>query len=601
MKKILQIVLALSFCQLSIAQLFIPLEDIADDNIGWMKVVKYTQPTKPLNLAGRNYSAKQIRYCEQFIEWMQQSYVPKGCLGDVRVYVNTNPGASYSDKLKKGLPHLYGSYSKLYMFLKKDAKGKLVPQTGLADYWRIEANQLEYISNPVQFISTPDQYYFTMPYFHNNVKRDWSSYEQKANWLGFDKNSNLENYMHFYQPKNAGAGLQYVVIMTKDNKLPFETITVGEFFTKAEEQLPIWQKNENRSAELLATARKNLNRLKEKYKNQWNDVAEFRSSENITFYSFVNANEDMRDMFEKDAQTTGWPIYKISAATMAACKTDQPQWLTIRWDAGIQDKSYAAFKHESIMNNFNFDYLYNYFFYPDKVKGQSYKPLNSPLIKEAIVITEASLALKKATADKKVFFFDDFSTTATGKLPINWSSTVNQDGKKAVVTEASGDNIKWLELKGNAVSITNLKNTIPKDFEISFDIAVPQNFTWGAKRLSVELANANTKFALELKPGFNGKVGFASFANNISGADRVNSNGYEVFGFSNNKVFNKVNTLLRKNGDDVSLFINGILVARYLKAIVNDIQFKSLKFIHIGSDGETEKYFISNVKITSFQ
>ena len=130
---------------------------------------------------------------------------------------------------------------------------------------------------------------------------------------------------------------------------------------------------------------------------------------------------------------------------------------------------------------------------------------------------------------------------------------------------------------------------------------MPQNFTWGAKRLSVELANANTKFALELKPGFNGKAGFASFANNISGADRVNSNAYEVFGFSNNKVFNKVNTLLRKNGDDVSLFINGILVARYLKAIVNDIHFKSLKFIHIGSDGETEKYFISNVKITSFQ
>ena len=82
--------------------------------------------------------------------------------------------------------------------------------------------------------------------------------------------------------------------------------------------LPVWQKIESRSAELLATARKNLNRLKEKYKNQWNDVAEFRSSENITFYSFVNANEDMRDIFEKDAQTTGWPIYKISAATMAA-------------------------------------------------------------------------------------------------------------------------------------------------------------------------------------------------------------------------------------------------------------------------------------------
>ena len=26
--------------------------------------------------------------------------------------------------------------------------------------------------------------------------------------------------------------------------------------------------------------------------------------------------------------------------------------------------------HESILNNFNFDYVYNYFFNPEKVKGQ---------------------------------------------------------------------------------------------------------------------------------------------------------------------------------------------------------------------------------------
>lgn len=371
------LLLLLLISKFSFAQLFIPLEDIADNNIGWMKMVKYTQPAKSLQMAGRSYSAKQIRHCEQFIEWMQQSYTPKGCLGDVRYYVNASAGNSYIDKLKNGLPHLYGSYSKLYMFLKKDAKGKLVPQTGLADYWRIEANQLEQISNPVQFISTTNQYYFTMPYYHKDVKRDWSSYEQKAGWLNFDKSQNLKNYIHFFQPKSTTRyGIpQYVVIMTKDGTLPFEPITIGEFFTKAEEQLPVWQKNENRSAALLATAKQNLNRLKEKYKNKWNDVAEFRSTENITFYSFVNAREDMRDMFDKDPQTTGWPIYKISVATMAACKTNQPQWIVVRWDAGLENKDYSKYKHQTIMNNFNFEYLYNYFFNPEKVKGKAYQPL----------------------------------------------------------------------------------------------------------------------------------------------------------------------------------------------------------------------------------
>ena len=38
----------------------------------------------------------------------------------------------------------------------------------------------------------------------------------------------------------------------------------------------------------------------------------------------------------------------------------------------------AKYLHESIINNFNFGYVYNFFFDPEKVKGQPYKPLRSP-------------------------------------------------------------------------------------------------------------------------------------------------------------------------------------------------------------------------------
>ena len=44
--------------------------------------------------------------------------------------------------------------------------------------------------------------------------------------------------------------------------------------------------------------------------------------------------------------------------------------------------------------------LYNFFFNPDKVKGQPYKPLRSPTYKEAVVVTAASEASKKSAADK---------------------------------------------------------------------------------------------------------------------------------------------------------------------------------------------------------
>ncbi|MDZ7650952.1 MAG: hypothetical protein U5K54_29570 [Cytophagales bacterium] len=36
--------------------------------------------------------------------------------------------------------------------------------------------------------------------------------------------------------------------------------------------------------------------------------------------------------------------------------------------------------HESIINNFNFDYVYNFFFYPEKVKGSTLSATSFPVI-----------------------------------------------------------------------------------------------------------------------------------------------------------------------------------------------------------------------------
>ena len=61
---------------------------------------------------------------------------------------------------------LYGAFSKMYIFLKKDAQGKLYtanqPRRIIGD---IEANQLENISDPVFFISSTEEYYFILHRF----------------------------------------------------------------------------------------------------------------------------------------------------------------------------------------------------------------------------------------------------------------------------------------------------------------------------------------------------------------------------------------------------------------------------------------------------
>ena len=78
------------------------LESIADIDIGWMEIRKHTTAPKGKQLGDRIYSAKQIGNCQQFVEWMQQSYLPKGCLGDATYYQNYIPKFSSTSENRQG-------------------------------------------------------------------------------------------------------------------------------------------------------------------------------------------------------------------------------------------------------------------------------------------------------------------------------------------------------------------------------------------------------------------------------------------------------------------------------------------------------------------
>ena len=312
--------------QVYVERIGFKLESIAHINIGWMKIYDHPNPPTGKTLGNRVYSAKQIGNSQQFVEWMQQSYLPKGCLGNAGYYQNAIPKFSSTNSLlgnainehSAALPHMYGAFSRMYMFLKKDEGGKFVPQNNFAAYWRIEANQLQHISKPVSFISSANEYYFVMPDFGGNSKGYDADDKAASNLLGFD--TYFKAYKHFYvPPKIIDDDQQYVVIMTKDNnELPFEKVTIGEFFTEAEKQLPNWQKVSPVSAENFVLAQKNLSRLKEEYKTRWNDIAEIKLSNNqIELQDFVNAKEgntdifDNRDIYGKQGTTPIFPILKV--------------------------------------------------------------------------------------------------------------------------------------------------------------------------------------------------------------------------------------------------------------------------------------------------
>jgi hypothetical protein len=401
--------------------------------------------------------------------------------------------------------------------------------------------------------------------------------------------------------------------MTKDKELPFEKVTIGEFFTQVEKQLPVWQNIEPVSAENFSKAQKNLARLKEKYKSKWNSIAEMKLSRTqITLQTFVNATEGYDDMFDtkdiygKEGTEATFPILKVKQATRELCKTDQPQWLVIRWDLGMERQPYFLHLHESILNNFNFDFVYNYFFNPEKIKGQTYKPLRSPSFKETAVIKEASETSKKMTADKNIFFFEDFSTTAPGKKPIGWQAKFANAGTTGVVTNPEGLNGNWVELRGHYINATLLKKPLPQNFTLSYDLVASQNFTWGAKGLTMQLSketstgNAESYLSLKLRPGSNGSDGEATLETKFPSPPGY-SNGtkwYVATGFSNNKKNNRITVTIKKIDEKLQVFIDKIKIAEYEKAIPADHLLNALSFDCSGNSAENDKFYISNIKIT---
>jgi hypothetical protein len=259
-----------------------------------------------------------------------------------------------------------------------------------------------------------------------------------------------------------------------------------------------------------------------------------------------------------------------------------------------------------MLDNMNYDYIYNYFFYPEKVKGIAYKPLKSSIEEEKNSTNQTSAVSKKNAADAAVFFFEDFSLNAAGQKPIGWKSELDLDGKYATVTTLPGKDEKWLEIKGqNKVIPLNLKKPLPQDFELSFDLAVPKNIPWGAKAFVLYLGTAKNYVEngpcinLRIKAGFSGRPGETFIECKFGSSYPVNVKPYyDATGFSNDKEINKITITLKKKGESLEYFIDQNKIAEIVKAVPPGTLFNWLQLSHLRSDGDNQKYYLSNFKIT---
>lgn len=581
---------------------------IDESEPGWYRIYKFKGAKESKKINDRLYSVAQLSICDSLANWMQASYSPKAGIGDIRKIAF--PQVSQYSPYNAAIPQGYGTTAYIWnVTYNAQGKPERIPETQTA--WAVEANAVP--GWPIRDFSTAKQYYFTMPSFEKiSVGMEEIKKQQDLSTV-----ANLKPYSTFWiKNVEAGGGTEYV-LLSKDNKSPFRKINKGEYLQLLDDAIfRSYEKERKNILEKNAGNQKSIDYFtkyldekqakrvtalrvgKSKYKERLAEIAETSSAQPGVMI------ENSTDIFEgNDPQSFRYAIYTIDPAVVERCKTDKPQWILSSWywnPISVKEKH----MHESIINNFNFDYVYNFFFDPDKVKGQLYKPKRSPSQKELVVVKEKSEAGIKSELDKTVHFFDDYSTTVIGKKPVGWYAKTTGVGMGCTVTSVDGVPGQWALVAGAMLTPINLKKPLPQNFTLSYDVIAPEHFTWGAKGLVMILAKEKQTggnealIRLKLRPGSGSANGEAEVETVFPSAYANGTKWLVATGFSNNKKVNRVTVCVKKSGENLQVFINKEKIVDYIKGMPTDLLFNALSFEMGRSDNDLDKYYISNIKIT---
>lgn len=583
-----------------------------DEYIGWIKMYKFKGAAKTAQVENKKYSIAQLSLIDSFANWMQASYTPKGALGDIIKYVSPKTGIYNENKYNAAVPHSYGARAASYLYLKKSGTG-WTPENNLAYGWTICANEIP-LNYRHQDFETGKVCLFTLPALREEDQDEQALY-------GLSKYPAINKYIHHVSPKYASSLRINHVILSKNNVNPFIQLTIGEALQYAEDALPvklaeelknIRANNIGRQAEIerlsgyqeqnFARCRETLALMKEKYKNRLHEPA-YTSGGIISdlqngydFFTKAKVNEQGR----LDKTT---PLLRVRPEMEALCKTDKPQWIMIKWYGGGMNDLPFKHMHESIINNFDFDYVYNFFFEPEKVKGVGYKPKRSPTFEEKLVVNEKSDAAKKNETDASVFLFEDFSSTPEGNMPQGWNANLNSNGQKPAIKKEEG--LNWINLNGQTFHINKLNKNLPQDFTASFDVFVRKGFHWGSPGLELYLAgdekykgsNYGNYIMVKIRPGFDERDGWAT-VNVKTPTKTAFPSEVAVPGFSNNKPINRTKVTVRKKGESLQVFVGETKVFDEKSALPANLLLNHLFFKEDYQGWEVEDFYISNIIIT---
>lgn len=537
MKIILHFILFKLLAIASFAQLT-PEQRIQDSVIGWWSNNYWDRGWKPQTDPVGKLKETHLK---NMVEWMKKSYTPVGGLGTVTRYLQN------------------GGYGVKFMVWNvshdkewTDAKGNFKPIPEENTKFYISVNKL-FGSYPVSFINKGNIYLFT-----------WQPDGHDA----FDNNPDKDKRPAGIHPNAA----KYItvrneiqnVILAPGNKLPITPVTKGEYIQLADEALANKFNTANEfDKKTINRIRKHIAVLKEKHKSTLQQPALLRTMQ-PGMYDFDGFDPFELSDIDKH-RLLYYPLYKLTPPVLEKLKAAEPQWISISLPFKTRENGNQLHEmYTAITENINYDYIYNYFYNPEKIKGIAYKPANEEQLNARLTAYRnknkagANAPVSPESLPAGIHFKDDFALGIIGQAPANWF--FNSNSKRCYITTIKGENGKWMELGRNtALSPSLLKKPLPQNFTLEFDLATDGDYTTrtgGAVRLILNSRNSKTD-GTEAESGNGARVEI----NIISGNEAdYNNNNYR------GEVRTKINTMPIVNEQNNS---EGIYNVKPLKEFTN--------------------------------
>lgn len=606
---------------------------LEDSVFSWKSIPKLKPDTYP-----RTFTPEQLKHPELFAQWLQKSYIPVGAL-------DFSYAVAEPSKEEDVVPYGVGINAALWRAMWDRSGTKVIRQPHSENPVWILTNCI-IDAEPVRMLTVPGRSVFTRR-SPETEKAFLGSSERKNQFvkqLQLGSHPQTGKYIiQYYGCDGDGCQPRVAVYLAPGNRLPIRQLSRGEVLELIEQAIPseiTAAKSKLRSTfghrpqsleeefkrfdeTVLPRWKTNLEKLKKQYSSSLNTPAAMRDGNGIEMIRIFNGDDIFAD--ESQKQNT-YGIYTYEDGVLQKSKQDQPLWICISWKpADIQYDPYEREIHRSMITHFNFDYVYDYFFNPQKVQQRVYTILNEDTQKAHL----ASYRKKKEPAAVKnrpagLYFFEDFSGDNPGEKPGNWY--MPSAGTLSVVAALPGENGKWVKLGQYPLMPAEMKKPLPENFTMEFDVATDRNFTeniGGAFLLKIhnkiltpggDYRNAPQQITIDL----DAKAGNAKFSQNPAGYVRLKATYTgmnsalryaDVLQYSNHfsSEKSKVHFTITKQGNKVQGFVDGkeiIALDKYGKAIAgfNELpdgtKLTSFYFENLGGSSKSGIY-VTNIKITA--